>query len=44
MSVAGGDTDLEHLTAEEYEKRRAQYIRAGKGIPPPGATPVQDDP
>ena len=39
----GGGTDLEHLTAEEYEKRRAEYIRAGKGTPPPGATPLPAD-
>jgi bacterioferritin-associated ferredoxin len=40
QGVEGGDTDLERLTPEEYEKRRAQYIRAGKGTPPPGATPL----
>jgi bacterioferritin-associated ferredoxin len=32
--------DLENFTSEEYENRRAQYIRAGKGKPPPGATPL----
>ena len=32
--------DLEALTPEEYERRRAEYIRAGKGKPPPGATPL----
>lgn len=37
-----GDTpaDLETLTPEQYEKLRAEYIRAGKGKPPPGATPL----
>ena len=39
----GGDTDLEHLTAEEYERRRAAYIRSGKGTPPAGATPLPGD-
>jgi NAD(P)H-nitrite reductase large subunit len=41
QGVASGETELEKLTAEEYEQRRAQYIRAGKGSPPPGATPVK---
>ena len=34
----GGLTELEQLTPEEYERRRAAYVRAGKGTPPPGAT------
>jgi hypothetical protein len=38
--VKGGATDLETLTPEEYERRRAEYIRAGKGTTPPGATPL----
>ena len=37
--MAGGGNDLEHLTPEEYARRRAEYIRAGKGKPPPGAEP-----
>jgi NAD(P)H-nitrite reductase large subunit len=36
----GAGTELERLTPEEYERRRADYIRAGKGTPPPGATPL----
>ena len=40
QGVEGGETDLERLTPEEYEQRRAQYIREGKGKPPPGATPL----
>lgn len=40
QSVEGGETELERLTPEDYEKRRAQYIRDGKGKPPPGATPL----
>jgi NAD(P)H-nitrite reductase large subunit len=39
QAVEGGVTELERLTAQEYEKRRAGYIREGKGTPPPGATP-----
>ncbi len=43
QAVEGGDTtELEVLTAEEYEKRRAEYVKAGKGTPPPGATPISD--
>ena len=41
QAVRGGETtELEQLTPEEYERRRAEYIRAGKGKPPPGATPL----
>jgi bacterioferritin-associated ferredoxin len=29
-------TELEALTAEEYARGRAEYIRTGKGTPPPG--------
>jgi bacterioferritin-associated ferredoxin len=36
----GGAIELEQLTPEEYARRRALYIRAGKGTPPPGATPI----
>jgi NAD(P)H-nitrite reductase large subunit len=34
------DGELERLTPEEYERRRADYVRAGNGTPPPGATPL----
>lgn len=40
QETAGGVTELERLTPEEYERRRADYIRAGKGTPPPGAKPL----
>ena len=30
------------LTPEEYAKQRGDYIRAGKGTPPAGATPPPD--
>ena len=39
---AQADGELEVLTPEEYAQRRAEYIRAGKGAPPPGATPLPD--
>ena len=35
----GGVIDLETLTPEDYERRRAGYIHEGKGTPPPGAEP-----
>lgn len=31
------------LTPAEYARRRAAYIRAGHGTPPPGATPTTDE-
>jgi len=40
LGTTGGATDLETLTPAEYERRRAAYVRAGKGTPPPGATPL----
>src|ERR1043165_1531674 len=43
QGVTGGGTDLESLSSEEYDRRRAEYIRAGKGKPPPGATPLPDE-
>jgi bacterioferritin-associated ferredoxin len=27
-------------TPEEYARARTRYVRAGKGTPPPGATPI----
>lgn len=29
-------------SAEDYAQARAEYIRAGGGTPPPGATPIDD--
>jgi len=43
QGVKGGDTELERLTPQEYEQMRAAYVRAGKGTPPPGATPLPED-
>ncbi len=31
---------LELLTAEEYAALRAEYVKAGRGTPPPGAEPL----
>lgn len=33
---------LDELTAEEYAALRAEYVRAGKGTPPPGAEPLPE--
>jgi NAD(P)H-nitrite reductase large subunit len=43
QAVAGGTIELDQLNAAEYARRRAAYIRAGGGTPPPGATPLPDD-
>jgi bacterioferritin-associated ferredoxin len=31
------------LTPEEYARQRAEYVRAGKGVPAPGAIPLPPD-
>ena len=33
-------TELDVLTAEEYARLRADYVKSGKGKPPPGAEPL----
>jgi len=38
-AAQGGVIELETLDADDYERRRAGYIREGKGTPPPGAEP-----
>lgn len=43
QAAQGGATDLEQLTPAEYERMRADYVRSGKGNPPPGATPLPPD-
>jgi hypothetical protein len=37
-SEAPGDPELPD--AAEYARGRTGYVRAGKGTPPPGATPI----
>jgi NAD(P)H-nitrite reductase large subunit len=32
--------DLDRLTPAEYARRRGEYVRAGRGTPPSGATPL----
>ncbi|MCA9060737.1 MAG: (2Fe-2S)-binding protein [Planctomycetaceae bacterium] len=38
---AARDAGIE-LSAEDYAQQRADYVRAGKGKPPAGATPIGD--
>ena len=33
-------SEIDQLTPEEYAKRRAEYVKSGKGKPPPGAEPL----
>lgn len=33
---------LDELTAEEYAALRADYVKTGKGTPPPGAEPLPE--
>jgi NAD(P)H-nitrite reductase large subunit len=38
------DSTLAELpAADEYARGRTSYVRAGKGTPPPGATPISAD-
>ena len=37
---AKGGGALDALSAAEYAARRADYVKAGKGTPPPGAEPT----
>ena len=31
---------IDDVTAEEYAAKRAEYVKSGKGTPPPGAEPL----
>src|SRR5579863_2138144 len=31
---------IDELTADEYAAQRAEYVKSGKGSPPPGAEPL----
>src|SRR5437879_12356868 len=39
-SADGEAADIDRLTPEEYARRRAEYVKSGKGKPPPGAEPL----
>ncbi|MEX2316944.1 MAG: (2Fe-2S)-binding protein [Pirellulales bacterium] len=34
------DASAELPSADDYAQGRSKYVRAGKGTPPPGATPI----
>jgi bacterioferritin-associated ferredoxin len=34
--------DQPELSAQDYAKSRARYVREGGGTPPPGATPIEE--
>ena len=34
------DSEIDTLSVEEYAARRAEYVKLGKGKPPPGAEPL----
>ncbi|MGC3970055.1 MAG: (2Fe-2S)-binding protein [Pirellulales bacterium] len=38
---AGSAASVEDPASGDYAKNRAEYIRAGGGTPPPGATPIE---
>lgn len=40
QGVQAGDTAADAITAAEYARQRADYIRAGKGRPAAGAVPL----
>jgi NAD(P)H-nitrite reductase large subunit len=37
---AAGELAADDVTKEEYASGRSQYVREGRGTPPPGATPI----
>jgi bacterioferritin-associated ferredoxin len=41
--VMESDETAAEPTSEEYARSRGQYIKEGKGIPPPGAEPIPED-
>jgi NAD(P)H-nitrite reductase large subunit len=43
-AAAGGTLDADEPTREDHARQRARYVRAGGGTPPPGATPLPDEP
>ena len=39
VSKTPGVCPPDDLTPDEYARQRGEYIRSGKGVPPPGAIP-----
>ena len=42
LTATGQPPDAELPTASDYARERGRYLAAGKGQPPPGATPPPD--
>jgi NAD(P)H-nitrite reductase large subunit len=40
QAARAGANDAELPGADDYARGRTSYVRAGKGTPPPGATPI----
>ena len=43
VAVEQGHTEVDEPGREQYARQRAQYLREGKGTPPPGATPPPEE-
>lgn len=41
--TSGEASSIDVLTPEEYAKQRADYVKSGKGTPPPGAEPISGE-
>jgi hypothetical protein len=37
---ASGQLSTDDVSKDEYASGRSQYVREGRGTPPPGATPI----
>tara|TARA_B100000809_G_scaffold212357_1_gene216293 strand:+ start:1885 stop:2181 length:297 start_codon:yes stop_codon:yes gene_type:complete len=42
-AVAGGQIEENLPSCAEYARLRSQHVKHGKGTPPPGATPIDDN-
>ena len=41
-AARGGIVELDEPTKEDYARQRSHYVRSGGGMPPPGATPIDE--
>ena len=41
-AAQGGEVRADEPTAADYARERSNYVRAGGGTPPPGATPIEE--
>ena len=44
QATQGAGADPRDPSSQEYAHGRTQYVREGKGTPPPGATPIDEVP